>query len=1045
MFSSNVLSLADIRINTDLHLLSEMKQDDEKAEDSASDIYNAAPIAQYLNGLETARKLIEVKERTSAFAILAVLIKDYPDYPHAYVELGDFFRTANPEFACGYYSSALKICSFDYDTQFKLALLTRKYPNLVYDISLLPEDAETIYKNLKTAKSEFTTFFVYHQEYLHMRLTELKIKDFSELALSKKYGISSASDNSNSTIEYVYNGFNAAAKKNFSLAQYYLQTALLLYENDFVTRSELAFIYAELHQPRKAIKELLIIAEKYKYCGTYLRLYRIYYALRDYAQARRHLVNFLREAQYDDMEKVGVLRDQMMALLEYNVFDEKEAKKYQAPKKDLADAYDMPTRLGIPFSELMRKNDTFYHDIILKELNEKIPLFNGSESFYCIRAVLYKKQGEIEEAILNNSLAMWYSKIELNYRHLKDRCINKLQFGDITGARLDYIVMIWLLDKNKRSGEQESIDTLIVNTSYDYGKMYYSENNYTLAEDLFLFGMKIKPSMKLIRICCTTMEKLNKSSFDILNLLTSNVVKTEMTNSEIKEFKILFTNYEIKSRRSISSDQYLTPFPKLNTDAFSFPALPDVEPAKEIRKKKPKKSKPAQLATPRKPSTMHINTLLSEANAASKIAYDEKLIDAMLEEEREQKKLEEEQRKAAKKQKAKSKKEQRRTTRSTLSTASHISDPDTSNETEDKTEIVITENVDLMPSNQEINHVELNDFETNAFSMISDLVPEKNDYKIYLVGGWAYDKIRKTVLGIEPCLYNDMDFTTNIPPEILATKFRAVPEVDGLFCIRLGNVSIDIVYEPDLTNLQRDAKGRDFLTYYIDPDGNVTDPTGFALRNLLNRRLSGVNPPTEMFKDDPLVILRAIYMYTKRQLNINSLRQMIKVDRQLLIPKEGDKLLSPRRINLRFARMFSQHLASANLLELRHFGILEVLFPEMYNDLQQNFTWLAHQVSCINVDIRPRIRSIYSTFVACCVIKHMPEEGLHYPPGILTHMQKSTARHLWNTSLLLQDAFQMVEVLQAALCHALQDWKNYQKDQLAEHQEPQQAIRMSRS
>jgi hypothetical protein len=335
---------------------------------------------------------------------------------------------------------------------------------------------------------------------------------------------------------------------------------------------------------------------------------------------------------------------------------------------------------------------------------------------------------------------------------------------------------------------------------------------------------------------------------------------------------------------------------------------------------------------------------------------------------------------------------------------------------------------------QEISQVELNDFENAMFALITDLLAETDQakYKTYIVGGWAYDKVRQEMLGIPPCPYNDADFATEIPPDILAKKFTAIPEVPGLFIAQIGNVKIDIMYHSDLSNLLRDAKGRDFLTFYIDRFVKVSEPTGFGFTNLRLKRLIGVNPPADMFKEDPLVILRGIYQKSKRDLNINSVKQIINTDRYLLVPRivnsnsPEDRLCTPRRFNLRITKLFTQKLASESFQLLKNLKILEVLFPTIYQDMQNNFEWLTTQMITTNNFIWPKIQIIYANFITCAVVSRVPEYELTYLPQQMQPSKLANIiQYIWNDSLLFSDAFMSPADLYFYIRRPLEEWKIY--------------------
>ena len=313
--------------------------------------------------------------------------------------------------------------------------------------------------------------------------------------------------------------------------------------------------------------------------------------------------------------------------------------------------------------------------------------------------------------------------------------------------------------------------------------------------------------------------------------------------------------------------------------------------------------------------------------------------------------------------------------------------------------------------------VNLTPFEMSVFAILDELVGTAgHNYKTYIVGGWAYDKIREIDQNIPPCLFNDIDLVTEIPPEILRRYsamllgvFYEVSEVKNLFTSKFLNVKVDVVHVPDLSDLSLDVENRDFMTFYVDKTGRVSDPTTHALSNLRLGLLYGAKPPEQLFKEDPLVILRAIYVSTKRNLNYENLKSTMTIDRQMMVSRVDDKHLHPRRVNLRLAKLFSQGFAAINFDRLLEIGVFETLLPSIEKDMRGGYEWLQQQMIMTAQVPWPKFSIIYANFMAVAVVHLNPALPYAFnhddPNKSIDENIENLISHIGNSSLLFRDAF----------------------------------------
>jgi hypothetical protein len=315
--------------------------------------------------------------------------------------------------------------------------------------------------------------------------------------------------------------------------------------------------------------------------------------------------------------------------------------------------------------------------------------------------------------------------------------------------------------------------------------------------------------------------------------------------------------------------------------------------------------------------------------------------------------------------------------------------------------------------------------EKQVFDLLDLLVFDSNHtYKSYIVGGWAYDRIREIVKGIPPCMYNDIDIVTEIPPHILAGLFIANPHVKGLFTSKWFGKQLEIMHEADLSDLLCNAKTRDFNAIYIDKTGKVSDPLEYELINLRLGLLYTSRPPETMFKDDPLMILRAIYKASKRKLNFEVWKGTIIADSMTLfsglqdINAGSEKMLNPHVMNLLIAKLFSQKLAKENFEILFELGIFAAIFPTIYTHMFHAIEWIREQIEISAKLPWPKLAMIYATFIAPAIVHQNPileyyrnNDELNVKDNIIDPDIIYLVEQVGRSSPLIKDAFKDPEEL----------------------------------
>lgn len=170
----------------------------------------------------------------------------------------------------------------------------------------------------------------------------------------------------------------------------------------------------------------------------------------------------------------------------------------------------------------------------------------------------------------------------------------------------------------------------------------------------------------------------------------------------------------------------------------------------------------------------------------------------------------------------------------------------------------------------------MNCFETGK-CILNKLI-EKN-FEAYFVGGFVRDHILK----IES---NDIDITTNASPSQIKDIFPNTKEtgiqynsiiiVENEFEFEITTFRQDVEYidnrHPIISyakTLKEDLKRRDFTinSLAMDADGNIIDEFG-GLLDIKNKLIKTIGDPNIKFKEDSLRILRAIYLVSKLNFDI---------------------------------------------------------------------------------------------------------------------------------------------------------------------------------
>ncbi len=164
-----------------------------------------------------------------------------------------------------------------------------------------------------------------------------------------------------------------------------------------------------------------------------------------------------------------------------------------------------------------------------------------------------------------------------------------------------------------------------------------------------------------------------------------------------------------------------------------------------------------------------------------------------------------------------------------------------------------------------------------AVSILKKL--NENNYQAYFVGGYVRDKI----LGLE---LNDIDIATNALPKNLKEIFSSCKETGLKYnsvCVLVDNYEFEITtFRKDIqyfdnrhpivdnvNSIEEDLRRRDFTinALAMDINGNVIDIFN-GLEDLKNKTIKAIGIPQNRFEEDALRMLRAFYLVSKLDFQI---------------------------------------------------------------------------------------------------------------------------------------------------------------------------------
>lgn len=235
------------------------------------------------------------------------------------------------------------------------------------------------------------------------------------------------------------------------------------------------------------------------------------------------------------------------------------------------------------------------------------------------------------------------------------------------------------------------------------------------------------------------------------------------------------------------------------------------------------------------------------------------------------------------------------------------------------------------------NGISLDKIDDDVLKIIRKL--HKFKYESYIVGG----AVRDLLVGIKP---RDFDVVTNASPRKIKLLFRNARIIGRRFklvhimCAEKKYVEVSTFRSIESTNfnnkfgnIEDDVKKRDFTInalYYSPLSDKIFDFVD-GMNDIKERRLREIIPREEIFKEDPLRIIRAIKYAVKLNMKIDSaLLKQIKKERKLL---DG---ISNSRITEEFYKMIKSCEFKNLYEELLRLKIAKYINTNLYLSLRFN-------------------------------------------------------------------------------------------------------------
>jgi tRNA nucleotidyltransferase/poly(A) polymerase len=475
----------------------------------SSTLFDPKPVEIYLALIAQAKLFVGEKKYAFAIDLLDKTIKEYLEYPDAYIELAEIYLTLKKDptldnatkfkhivSAINSYAAALKILPWYSNVIVQQSLLKQEANRIFLQIHPHSDGSEpympSYFKNeiahAKRIDAIEKNFRAEHHGILRKFILRLPDKPFTmQCILTPNNPDKQTYDDcdvgiTNGGVKDAFLGYCAQQENSLKLAAFFYEKAILKFNHDFISITNRAYLYAPTDL-NKAIEELNICIADYDFSRTHIILGNLYLKLGNVVKAKEHYILGITRGNKLDLDMSAHQTYTVIMLLN-------DALNGATFTIGTDRAVNLARFSSIP--ELLRQDK--YQGIPAEDiqtLTAEIRVNPHSSFLYLARGMLHFHLKNYESSKLNFSLAALVANDEEMINIAWLRCLNNIILGESIYAEEDYRTCILVI---ATMSEKNSLDQIAVRskllTDYlrectNHGKLFFAKKEFYIAEKLF--------------------------------------------------------------------------------------------------------------------------------------------------------------------------------------------------------------------------------------------------------------------------------------------------------------------------------------------------------------------------------------------------------------------------------------------------------------------------------------------------------------------------------------------------------------------------------